>query len=164
MQSILMSLNWWKKPSSLFILLVFLASCSGKYSEEKIQLEMVVKAITKTEPNHKIQAYVLIPNVGCTGCIGVAEQFMLNNVAKMNNVLFILTGINSPKAFKIRYREALKSPYVLADYENIANTKELKSIYPKIFYLEKGEIVRIVESSPEAKGDVWTELKKHLSE
>jgi len=28
------------------------------------------------------------------------------------------------------------------------------SIYPKIFYLEKGQIIHIVEASPEAKGDV----------
>jgi hypothetical protein len=122
----------------------------------------VVQGITQKSIAPNMRAYVLIPNAGCAGCISDAEQFMFDNVNKLPDVRFILTGIGSKKLYKNRFGALLQNPKVLSDYQNLAGANNLHSIYPKIFYMNNGQITQIVEASPEAKTDVWQDLKKYL--
>lgn len=159
---IMMYSSWSRKVNSFIFCTIFLTFCSYETKEKENNLLKLFEVLGKEKPDKNVKAIVLIPSVGCTGCIGEAEQFMLDNIKKLSNIQFILTGINSKKAFKIRFKEVLHNSQVLIDYENITERKKLLGIYPKIYYLHKGQISKIIEASPEAKGDVWKDLKMYL--
>ncbi|TAE19804.1 MAG: hypothetical protein EAZ95_00935 [Bacteroidetes bacterium] len=156
------SLRWWKIKNSIFCLLFILVGCTSVETKERKLLAEVVQDITKKDMLPNIRAYILIPNAGCDGCISTAEQFMIDNIKKYSDVQFILTGIGSKKLYKNRFGALLQNPKVLSDYQNLAGANNLHSIYPKIFYMNNGQITKIVEASPEAKTDVWQDLKKYL--
>jgi hypothetical protein len=156
------SLRWLKIKNSIFWLLLALVGCTSVETKERMLLAEVVQDITKKDIIHNIRAYILIPNAGCDGCISTAEQFMIDNIKKYSDVQFILTGIGSKKLYKNRFGALLQNPKVLSDYQNTAGANNLHTIYPKIFYMKNGQITKIVEASPDAKNDVWKDLKNYL--
>lgn len=159
---ILTSLKWSRIKNSVWLFVFFGIACTSVETKERKLLAEVVQDITKKDMLPNIRAYILIPNAGCDGCISTAEQFMFDNVDKLSDVQFILTGIGSKKLYKNRFGALLQNPKVLSDYQNLAGANNLHSIYPKIFYMNNGQITKIVEASPEAKTDVWQDLKKYL--
>jgi hypothetical protein len=156
------SSKWWKRKNSVWLFAFLWVACTSVETKERKILAEVVQDITKKDILPNIRAYILIPNAGCAGCISTAEQFMFDNVSKLPDVQFILTGIGSKKMYKNRFGALLQNPKVLSDYQNIAGANNLHTIYPKIFYMKNGQITKIVEASPEAKSDVWKELKAYL--
>lgn len=122
--------------------------------KEKQNLNTLLQEITKKDIQKDLKAYILIPNAGCSGCISSAEQFMFDNVDKLQNIQFILTGITSKKLYKNRFGVLLQNSKILSDYKNIAGSLDLHTIYPKIFHLKNGQISHIAEASHGAKGDV----------
>jgi len=160
----LMFSNLLKKTGSLLLCMCFLAYCTNKETKEYTQLTKLFEALQKEMPNENTKAcIIIIPNVGCTGCIGEAEKFMLNNINSLKNMQFVLTDINSKKAFKVRFKDVLHHSCVIIDYENLAETQKLRTIYPKIFYIQERKITKIVEASPEYKGNAWKELRDYLN-
>lgn len=112
--------------------------------------------------------YVIIPRAGCSGCISSAESYMLNHLKdstlteKRDKVFFILTNFDSEKILRARFGEALISPQILIDKNNVFSVNlSLKSIYPLVlFFDENAELAIVKEVSPHEDG--LAKLSKEL--
>lgn len=102
--------------------------------------------ILNSSPNIdcKYIKYCIIPNVGCEGCISMAEKYLMDNIDKRNDIRFILTAIASKKLIKIRYGEKIKRSNVLLDFDNTYYAGFSKyAIYPINLTLECNEIKEV---------------------
>lgn len=113
----------------LFILLFSISSCTTK---EKDYTEKVLRTFIKNNVNIKPYTHiVIIPNIGCGGCISEAEHFFQEN--KEENILFVFTKIRSLKELRLRHGKDLERNNVLLDEkQQYASDKEEINIYPII--------------------------------
>lgn len=82
----------------LFIMSIILCNCSA---EEKEYAETVATTLKKNDVNLTEYSHVVvIPNVGCGGCISEAEHFFREN--KAQDILFVFTKISSEKSLRLR--------------------------------------------------------------
>ena len=113
----------------LFLMSIILCNC---YAEEKEYAETVVTTLKKNDVNLTEYSHVVvIPNVGCGGCISEAEHFFREN--KAQDILFVFTKISSEKSLRLRLGNMINQKNVLIDSECIyASQKEEINVYPVI--------------------------------
>lgn len=74
---------------------------------------------------------VVIPELGCGGCISEAENFFREN--REQNILFIFTKISSMKEIRLRLGRMIDQKNVLIDNEQLYVSKEEAiNVYPII--------------------------------
>lgn len=120
----------------LFLLVFSVSSCSVN---EKQYAEKVLYNLHKDNIDMKLYTHiVIIPNVGCGGCISEAEHFFQEN--KEENILFVFTKVRSLKELRLQHGEKLERKNVLIDkHQRYASEKEEINIYPIIIDIrEKG--------------------------
>ncbi len=82
---------------------------------------------------------VLLPGLGCHGCIQEAEMFMQQNIGN-NNILFVLTKVESLKILQNKINIRLNEhSNVYLDKDNTIRIPSDNSIYPCIVQLKNGE-------------------------
>lgn len=113
----------------LFIMGILLCNCS---TEEKEYAENVVATLRKNDVNLTEYSHVVvIPNVGCGGCISEAEHFFREN--KEQDILFVFTKISSVKSLRLRLGDMINQKNVLIDSKSLyASQKEEINVYPVI--------------------------------
>ena len=96
------------------------------------------------------KAIVVIPNQGCAGCISEAENYVIENASKHEDVVFVFTQIQSMKLLRVKLgSEILKQKNVIFDSENsIKYPDENKIIYPMVIFVNQGKIKKITYQSP----------------
>lgn len=113
-----------------------LFSC-GQLSEED-ELLLGLEGLEELDMNQH-SAVLILPSVGCAGCISSVEQFVKDK--KFSNLLLILTNTMSRK--DAEHRLGLIDPnckyYFDAQKEFFIANKE-ESAYPVIIYLDKDKI------------------------
>ncbi|MBU2903446.1 hypothetical protein KO529_01510 [Arenibacter algicola] len=137
-----------KKMIVLFGAIFFvLASCHEK--NNKIEQDFLSEAISHINDKTSYDWVVILPGLGCTGCIEEAEFFM-GEYLENKEVLFVLTKIESLKILQRKINKHLK------DYPNIHYDKQGKfvvptnnSIYPCILEVKNKRIVSIEFSTPD---------------
>ena len=117
------------------------ASCSNEHIEQIKQ--SVTDLVHDGLGNY--DCIIVIPEVGCTGCIATVEQYFIENV---NNTRykFIFTNFLSRKALKYRLGgdENLKRQNVFIDeYDLIFNPEYEDKIYPHILTVKNGKITNV---------------------
>jgi len=147
----------------LLLILMFLClfSCTS-INEKKVQprdanldsLLSSIKAVDKQFSPDTRSVYLILPNEGCEGCISTAEQYVLSNFKKNENMKFIFTRITSKKILKAKLTDSvLRYPNILLDTINLISFPDKsKSIYPLVVLVEKGNVVDLVYQSPEENG------------
>lgn len=98
-----------------------------------------------------IKYIVIIPEVGCGGCISYAEDFYkLNNNRK--ELFFIFTNVMSQK--KIKQKVSINQRNTFIDKENtIMDYFPMdKRIYPCILEVNNGRVKNVYFQSPEEDG------------
>jgi hypothetical protein len=94
-----------------------------------------------------ISEIIIIPSVGCSGCITEAENKLKNHILSGKvDKLFILTEIRSMKITKAKLTyQVLNSQNIILDNNSIlGNSSVFSSIYPTTITLEKGKIINVV--------------------
>jgi len=97
------------------------------------------------------QYLLIIPRIGCMGCISSVEMLMLDVYDEHEDKLnILLSDITSYKTARVKFGlEFLKAPNVFVDRKNYFSDDPLPSMYPQIFKLDNGEITHHWEVSPE---------------
>lgn len=148
---------------TIIIALAFVMSLqSCKKSNAEIEKEEI--QLYANDNDEKVKDYqfmVILPGMGCQGCIQEAEVFMKNYVAN-KKILFVLTKIESLKLLQ------QKIGVKLADYNNILidknqnfNISTANSIYPCIVKLDNGDVKSFGFQSPN-NGKAFDVLKSKL--
>jgi len=138
--------------NKLSILMVAIVLCcitnSCKKSIQETETDNLTTAITKLNINKQTKWLVVLPGLGCHGCIQEGEAFMKKYV-KNTNILFVLTNIYSVKILQQKIGVQVKNcPNVYIDRENIFDVHTDNSIYPCIARIENGKIVEHEFQSP----------------
>lgn len=118
------------------VLVVSLLACSGTVPQHELLVELNELDVFD---KYKHTAVLVLPSVGCSGCISSTESFVKEN--KFPGLLLILTNVMSRK--DAEFRLDLVDP-VCDYYYDAARTffltNDPKSIYPIIFYVNKEDV------------------------
>ena len=141
-----------KKYSILVCLIILTLSCNQQNEEVKSLINEFHR--NKIVFNESTKYVVILPEVGCGGCISEGVGFIKKNLKKIDcdnkEVEIIFTSIMSKK---LMLREldilSLEEHCFEIDEINKYRIDNSKSIYPLILYLKKGKIVRMEFQSPD---------------
>ncbi|MCU0446219.1 MAG: hypothetical protein MUE85_15035 [Microscillaceae bacterium] len=111
------------------------------------------------------KACIVLPSLGCSGCISEGEDFVIKNLnANGEKLMVILTNYQSEKMLKVRFGEPVfRNKNLLLDKEKTIYNNGLVGFYSKIYYFENNKVVDVQEASPDNPKNVWADLKKHLA-
>jgi hypothetical protein len=118
--------------------IVMVSSCHK--SPEKVERNFLSKAIERIDENHNSQWIVVLPGLGCHGCIQEAEVFMQQYITD-RRVLFVLTKISSLKILQQKTEVRIdEHPNIYVDRENLFSIPTDNGIYPCIVYMKNGKM------------------------
>lgn len=131
------------------VLLLLFFSLSGCIDKEKKYINDMMEILSNI-PSFSISNYnyiVVIPGVGCSGCISEAESFFLEN--KNDSVFFIFTKINSLKHLRLRVGDSINNKNVYIDKDDVVLHYDVnKSLYPLVFDIKKKDDIKYDYLSP----------------
>lgn len=117
-----------------------------------------LQAILNQQSTHFVHDFtqkkmlLIIPRSGCSGCIGIADNFFKNKAYQASDIQFVFTKISSLKTTRIRLgKERLNQPEVYLDVKNHFSGKALDTMYPIICFLENGQIKSLDYLNPTNK-------------
>jgi len=120
------------------ILLILNSGC--KQSQGKIETEIYNNAIEQIKADSKYRWIVVLPGLGCHGCIQEAEVFMKNNIND-ERILFVLTKISSLKILQQKTGVRIdEHSNIFVDRQNLFNIPTNNSIYPCVIHLNNGRV------------------------
>lgn len=143
-----------------FMILSITISC--KEDVEEIETAYFNSAINNLNVANYTKWIVVLPGLGCHGCIQEAEAFMKDNVEK-TDILFVLTNISSLKILQQKIGVQVKDySNVYVDRENVFNIPTDNSIYPCIIKVENSKITTHEFQSPK-NGQAFRKLESLIS-
>lgn len=125
------------KKIFLFLFLIAFTSCGYNRAPQNLDDSTKLSAATfisflerKGVTFDKAKNILVIPGVGCTGCISEAQYFFYENKDSKDHI-FIFTGINDLKMFKLEVPDSLHAATnVIVDKDNELMDLGYNSIYP----------------------------------
>lgn len=136
---------------------------SCKKSIHETESENLTTAMAKLNVNKQTKWMVVLPGLGCHGCIQEGEAFMKKYV-KNTDILFVLTNISSLKILQQKLGVQIKNcPNVYIDRENIFDVHTDNHFYPCIARIENGKVVEHEFQSPK-NGAAFYNLRSLLLE
>jgi len=129
--------------------LTIVVSCSSEKKDGRLELvEYAWSQVSNGDLASK-KALLIIPNAGCGGCITSAENFAIEAIESMPDLIIIFTGTSSQKQLRLKLgNEVYNHSNVRIDSKDYFYEGELYSVYPLVVYLRNGSPVKIVEQSP----------------
>lgn len=127
---------------------MFFVSCSdnSKILEKKFLEHNIEKLDMVTKYNY----IMILPGVGCHGCIQDGEFYMKKNITR-KDILFIVTKVSSMKILQQKLGFDLKGcTNVFVDRDNIFDIPSENSIYPCVIELKNGKIINYAFQSPKS--------------
>lgn len=147
------------KIKYLLIVFSFFVSCNNK--SNKIEEDFLLNSINNLDLDSNYEWIVVLPGLGCHGCIDVAEAFVKEYIVR-EDILFVLTKIDSLKILQ------QKLDIDINDYSNIYIDKEGlfdiptdNTIYPYIIKLENRKLITYEFQSPK-NSTAFNILKRKL--
>lgn len=120
-------------------------SCESK-DQSKVFYEQKLNQI---ENLSSFQYVIILPSLGCQGCISGVEEYLKNNIER-TNVLFILTSLESLKLLQNKIGFDLKNRVnVLIDLDNDFLLTSDSSIYPIVLSMQNSKIETLHYISPD---------------
>lgn len=139
---------------ALYFVVLFV-SCSG--NSEK---EFLMNAIKQANVDTKYEWIIILPGLGCHGCIQEGEFFMQENVSNPQ-MLFVLTNIESLKIFQQKTDiKVSEHSNIYIDRDNHFKLLTENAIYPCIIHMVDGKISQCIFQSP--KTDAFHKLRKSI--
>jgi len=120
------------------VLFCVLTAC--RQDSEKIEMKHLENAIKETIADNKYQWVVILPGLGCHGCIQEGEFFMSEHITD-NRILFVLTKISSLKILQQKMDIRIdEHSNIFVDRNNIFTIPTDNRIYPCVVRLKEGKI------------------------
>lgn len=144
------------------IVLLIIAGVSCKKNIKEQEAVFFSEAINQIDilPTHKW--VVVLPGVGCHGCIQEGESFMQEYITQ-TDILFVLTKTESLKILQKKIGITIKNhSNIIIDREDIFNVRTDNRIYPCIIELENGTLKKHAFQSPE-NSIAFEKLKNQIS-
>jgi hypothetical protein len=130
-----------------FMILSITDSC--EQSAKEIETASLTSNIMKLNLSDTIKWIVILPGLGCHGCIQEAEVFMKDYINN-KEILFVLTKISSLKILQQKINIEIKNhPNIHIDTDNKFSITTDNNIYPCILQIENGEFVTYEFQSPQ---------------
>jgi hypothetical protein len=132
----------------LIIALAFLGSCKTKRTDSDAEIESIENGLKKAIPGKAKSWVVILPGLGCNGCIQEGEAFMRDYVDS-TDITFILTKVQSVKILQLKIGKTINNrTNVFIDHDGIFNIQTKNVVYPCIAQLKDGNIVAHQFQSP----------------
>lgn len=149
------------KAIALLISVILLASC--KENAASSERESLASALDALKIDTQLYDWIVVlPGLGCHGCIQDGEYFMQQNVENPK-IFYVLTNLSSLKIFQQKTGITIKDhPNIFVDRENLFVVPTNNSIYPCVIQLREGEIAEHTFQSPQTV--IFQQLKRHLKE
>jgi hypothetical protein len=132
----------------LALIVVFeITGCTSRadYSE----LQQNLSNVLTVETLKKVDSVVVLPSVGCGGCITNAMAYLVKNSDSLKNIAVVFTKITDRKAFRMAVPEDfLNNDLVHIDDSSRITVPEPFTIYPSVIYLNKGKIKELAIFDP----------------
>lgn len=107
-----------------------------------------------------VKAVVVIPGIGCMGCISGVEHYLKLHFKKLSNIKFVLTNVQSMKTLRLKIGDAIHSPNIYLDKDNLwYDSDNENSIYPIIIHVKNKKILEMKYISPASPQSIQTILK-----
>lgn len=142
-----------------YLIPLFFISCNkGTYEQEHSFLSEAIKKINVSKEYDWI---VIMPGLGCHGCIQEGEYFMKNNISN-RKIFYVLTNLSSIKVFQAKTGIKIKEhENIFIDKDNIFKLKTDNAIYPCIVQVSDGNIKEHTFQSPQRA--IFNELDRNLN-
>jgi hypothetical protein len=141
-----------------FILTVGFISCGQNV--EKAEKKFLTNAVDQLKIDGEYEWIVVLPGLGCHGCIQEGEFFMKENISN-KKILFVLTNIVSLKILQQKMDITIgDNPNIYVDRSNQFKLTTDNSIYPCIIRLKSGKIEQFEFQSPQ--NAAFHKMKKQL--
>lgn len=142
---------------NFYVILMFLfIGCNSK-SDKQDALDFYSSRIENLDINTDTEYVIVLPGLGCQGCIQEAELFMKNNISR-DEYYFVLTKVESLKLLQ------QKTGINISEYENIYIDREMNfdlpsnnTIYPAVLKLENAIVQSLSFQSPE--NDIFSRIE-----
>ena len=149
-----------KNKTLLAIILIFILSVSCKKGEKELERDYIDIIIKKVNISNSTKWMIILPGLGCHGCIREGEVFMRDNINN-KNILFVLTKIESLKILQKKIEINVKKySNIYIDNKEGFNIPTKNSGYPCIAYIENGELISHEFQSP--GNNAFDTLRKQL--
>lgn len=143
-------------------LLMILFTISCKKNDKQVESEFLTNAIDKAKIDSDTHCIVVLPGLGCHGCIQEGEAFMRDNIDNLN-VFFILTKNSSLKILQQKIGiKVSEHSNIFIDRENLFDIPTNNGIYPCIIFLKNGKIENHEFQCPQ-NNSAFGKLSKSLS-
>lgn len=144
-----------------FLVSIALTNCNK--TQEGSDFTDIKQFIEKIDVDlNKYDFIVVLPGLGCQGCIKQAEMFMKDHLDK-KKVLFVLTKVESLKTLQNKLGIKLKEhTNIYIDREDDFIILSDNSIYPCIINLEDSKIKNFQFQSPE-NGQAFAKLSMQIT-
>lgn len=149
------------KAIALLIFALLLASCNR--NAENLEMESLTSALDALKIDTRLYDWIVIlPGLGCHGCIQDGEYFMQQNVENPK-IFYVLTNLSSLKIFQQKTGITIKDhPNIYVDRDNQFVVPTNNSIYPCVIQLKEGQIAEHTFQSPQTV--IFQQLKRHLKD
>lgn len=145
----------------LLLLVFFSFSGCGKKDKKEIEADYLSTYIMGLDLAPDYKWVVVLPGMGCHGCIQEGEAFIKENVTN-KKIFFVLTNIESLKLLQNKIGVRIKEhSNVFADVDNNVKIPSDNRIYPCIIKLENAEMTTHEFQSP-ANSAAFNNLKARL--
>lgn len=103
--------NYIKRPINQFLFICFLliTACN-----DNTELYLDNYLTTLKIDYSQFEAVIIIPNGGCSSCIGSAFNFLKENHSE-DNLLFIIANVLDPRAIRLRLKDITNNENVILD-------------------------------------------------
>jgi len=132
--------------SIICVILVIIIGC--QQNQGKREIAAYNEAIEQIKVDSRYQWIVVLPGLGCNGCIQEAEVFMKNHIDD-ERILYVLTKISSLKILQqktgIRIEEHTN---IFVDRGNLFDIPTNNAIYPCVIQIRNGIIFMYAHQKP----------------
>lgn len=124
----------------MLVFLIFFISASCEKGENELERDYIKSVINNLTLNETVKWMVILPGMGCHGCIQEGEVFMKDYISK-SDIYFVLTKIESLKILQQKIDVELKEhSNVYIDNKVGFKIPTKNSVYPCVVYLNNGKI------------------------
>lgn len=145
----------------LIIVMSYCFLCACKEDTHIKEENFLTNAVATLEIDKQTYDWIVIlPGLGCHGCIQDGEYFMQQNVENPK-IFYVLTNLPSLKIFQQKTGITIKDhPNIYVDRDNQFVVPTNNSIYPCVIQLKEGQIAEHTFQSPQTV--IFQQLKRHL--
>jgi hypothetical protein len=144
-----------------FIILSSSPSCQKK-SQHEIESDYFQSLVAQLHLKDEIKYLVILPGLGCHGCIQEGEAFMKEYVDD-KNIEFVLTNIESLKILKQKIGvDVTKRPNIYVDKDNMVSIPTDNKVYPCIIQID-GTDIKAHEFQSPMNSQAFLKLKSRIT-